>query len=175
MRIVNNLKLRSSPGLDRIDYRILSLLPIQYLTSLLDIFNSLLVEGSFPPSWSHSLVYLIPKNSPDKYRPISLTCCTLKLLENLILTRLDWWIENNHNLPLCQSGFRKDRSCQDNLSILSSEIYKGFASGQYTACVFLDIMGAFDNVIPSILVSDLVALGIPPKSACLFTTIYMFV
>lgn len=165
--IIKNLKTRSSPGLDKISYDLISLLPNSYHPLLLDIFNNLLEEGTFPESWHHSLVFLIPKNNSNKYRPISLTSCCLKLLEKLILSRLDWWIEKNHLLPKCQFGFRKNKSCQDNIAILTTEIYNGFISRQSTACVFLDIVGAFDNVIPNILLSDLIKLGLPPK-ICLF-------
>lgn len=165
--VINNLRIRSSPGLDMIDYQLISLLSPQYLRILLDILNSILDQGTFPSSWSHSLVFLIPKSSPNKFRPISLTSCTLKLLERLILSRLDWWVEKNHFLPPYQSSFRKNRSCQDNLGILFSEIYKGFAKGYVTICVFLDIAGAFDNVIPNLLIKDLIEMGIPPK-VCVF-------
>jgi len=33
----------------------------------------------------------------------------------------------------------------------------------YTTCLFLDIRSAFDNVLPNILIQDLIDLGIPPK------------
>jgi len=88
--VTRNLKTRSSPELDRIDNRMLSLLPEKYLTILLDLLNSIFDSGSFPCTWQHSLVFLIPKSSPGKLRPISLTSCLLKILERLILYRLSW-------------------------------------------------------------------------------------
>ncbi|CAL1687600.1 unnamed protein product [Lasius platythorax] len=126
----------------------ISLLQEEYLIILLNIFNSLLDADLFPPSWHHSLVFLIPKGPPGKYRPIFLTSCLLKILEKLILTRLNWWIESLELLPPFQFGFRKRRSC---LGILSTEIYNGFITRQSIACFFMDIQGAFDNVVPSIL------------------------
>lgn len=86
--VINNLKIRSSPVYARIDYQLISLLPP--LKILIDLFNNILDNGSFPSSWSHSLDFLIPKSSLNKYRPISLTSCCLKLLERLVLYRLDW-------------------------------------------------------------------------------------
>lgn len=87
--LIKSLKTRSSPGLDRIDYKMISILPDLYLPFLLDIFNGLFDEGAFPFSWHHSLVFLIPKNSPGKFRPISLTSCLLKLTKKLIHSRLE--------------------------------------------------------------------------------------
>lgn len=48
---------------------------------------------------------------------------------------------------------------------MGSEIHQGFIEKQLTACLFLDIQEAFDNVIPSILTSQLVELGLPPSCA----------
>ncbi|CAL1672326.1 unnamed protein product [Lasius platythorax] len=44
-----------------------------------------------------------------------------------------------------------------------AKIHSGFLDRQSTACLFLDIQGAFDNVVPAVLVSQLVELGIPAK------------
>lgn len=153
---------KSSPGLDQIDYTLLSNLPSDYYPLFLSILNNLFFTGYFPESWSHSLVYLIPKTTPGKFRPISLTSCCLKTLEKLILLRLDWWMEKYEKLPASQFGFRKYRSCQDNLAILTTEILTSFTRGTSTACLFLDLSNAFDDVIPFILISDLADLGLPP-------------
>jgi len=85
--IIKKFKIKSSPGLDQFDYHIISSLPSLYLDFLLSILNGLLDEGLFPQSWSQSLVFLIPKTVPGKFRPISLTSCFLKTLEKLILNR----------------------------------------------------------------------------------------
>lgn len=110
--IIKKLRIKSSPGLDQIDYSIISSLPTSYYNILLSILNELLDKGFFPDSWTHSFASLIPKNSPEKFRPISLTSCLLKILEKLILT-LDWWVESKDLLPNTQFGFRKRKSCHD--------------------------------------------------------------
>jgi len=153
---------KSSPGLDQIDYAILSNLPKEYYPILLSILNDLFLSGDFPETWSHSLVFFIPKAASKKFRPISLTSCCLKILEKLILLRLDWWVERFEKLQSSQFGFRKFRSCQDNLSILTTEIHTSFTRGTSTACLFLDLSNAFDDVIPSILISDLMDMGLSP-------------
>lgn len=160
--VVRSSRVRSSPGIDQINYNMISSLPVEYL-QILQIYNEILNKGLFPPSWHHSLVFLISKSTLGKYRPISLTSCLLKVLEKLILIRLNWWIESSGTLPSTQFGFRKKRSCSDNLGILATEIYNGFVSRQQTVCLFLDIREAFDNVIPNILISNLVGIGLSPK------------
>lgn len=116
-----------------------------------------------PSSWTHFLIYLISKSIPGKYRPISLTSCILKILERLISLRLDWWLEHYLKLPNSQFGFRKFRSCNDNLAILSTEINTSFLRKMATASLFLDFTSAFDNVIPQILVEKCEEIGLPFK------------
>jgi len=78
--VIRSLKIRSAPSLDRMDNRILSLLPGEYLMILLDILNHIFDSGFFSVSWQHFLVFLIPKSSPGKLWPISLTSCLLKII-----------------------------------------------------------------------------------------------
>lgn len=73
--IIKNLKVRSFPGIDGISYNIIHALPHSFQILLLQILNNIFNEGLFPESWHHSLVFFIPKNSPGKFRPISLTSC----------------------------------------------------------------------------------------------------
>lgn len=51
---------KSSPGIDQINYKMLSQLPSEYYSLLLSTLNSIFSSGSFPESWRHSLVYFIP-------------------------------------------------------------------------------------------------------------------
>jgi len=48
---IASCKLKSSPGLDRFDYRIISSLPQELKTLLLDIYNEMFANGLFPASW----------------------------------------------------------------------------------------------------------------------------
>ncbi|XP_011049768.1 PREDICTED: uncharacterized protein LOC105143270 [Acromyrmex echinatior] len=65
--------------------------------------------------------------------------------------------------------FVKEFSLRNGISQWSSlslnQMEKGaFINNALTICAFLDIEGAFDNMIPSILIEDLQRLGIPPKT-----------
>ncbi|XP_018364089.1 PREDICTED: RNA-directed DNA polymerase from mobile element jockey-like [Trachymyrmex cornetzi] len=160
-RAINVAKKRSAPGLDQIDHSIISSLPDEYITRLLELYNQILAQGVIPDSWKDSLVVLIPKTDGKSVRPISLLSCFAKLMEYMIYFRLRWFIESRPLLPQTQSGFRPTRSCIDNLVTLTSNIRTGFIRRSPTVAVFLDIAGAFDNVIPHILIRDLYEIGIP--------------
>jgi len=154
---VRSMKLKSAPGIDQIDYNIISSFPNEYLQLLLQLYNNVHLEGVFPTQWKQSLVVLILKPGTG-VRPILLLFCFFKNYGKnygKIYIRIQWFIESQHIIPDTQLGFRPDRSCIDSLVILTSDIYKGFINNSSTVNAFLDIKEAFDNVVPNILIQDL--------------------
>lgn len=161
--VIIRLNPRSSPGLDGISYRIIQNMPIYLHKLLVNIYNNILLTGTYPLAWRTVLVFLIPKSTPGKLRPISLTSCLLKIMEKVLATRLQWWTESNLIISSTQFGFRRGKSCFDNLALLTTEIQTGITLAQYTPCLFIDIKGAFDNLLPELLVHILRNLNIPER------------
>jgi len=151
----------SAPGLDRIDYTIIRSFPLTIRLVLLRIFNEIFEQGLFPHDWRTSLIVFVPKPSNEGLRPITLLSCLLKIFEKMVYRRMQWVAEPQFMLPEFQAGFRSFRSCADNLTILTNHIHLAFMNRSPLLAVFLDIAGAFDNVIPNILVQDLRLLGFP--------------
>jgi len=137
----------SAPGLDQIDYAVIRSFPSSILLILLRIFNEIYDRGLFPHAWRTSFVAFVPKSHGDGLRPISLMPCLLKILEKMVYRRLQWSVESHFLLPETQSGFRSSRSCIDNLTILTNSVQLAFTNKAPLIAVFLDIVGAFDNVI----------------------------
>lgn len=76
---------------------------------LLMIYNQLVESGLVPNEWYNCKVVPVPKpktTSTTKYRPICLLSCVRKLLEKIIHTRLEWWVEHYSRLSPTQFGFR---------------------------------------------------------------------
>jgi len=73
----------------------------------------------------------------------------------MLYRRMQWVVETRFFLPDFQSGFRNSRSCTDNLITLTNRINSAFLNNAPTFAVFLDIAGAFDSVIPQILIQNL--------------------
>jgi len=78
--VINNMNLKSAPGIDQIDYSVISSLPREYFKLLLSIYNKILYEGVFPDQWKY---LLIPKPGGN-FHPISLLSCFLKIIEKMI-------------------------------------------------------------------------------------------
>lgn len=162
--VLSNLKLRASPGLDNIDYKIISNLPDSARSFLLKLYNKIFTDQTISLEWSQYLVFFIPKDDEAlKFRPILLASCLFKIMERLIVNRLNWFVEYKEILPRSQFSFRRNKSCIDNLAILQSEILLVFKKDRALPAAFLDIKSAYDNVLPNILISKLIDLGVSPN------------
>jgi len=79
------------------------------------------------------------------YRPISLLPVLGKLLEKILLRRLERIVEDKKLLPNEQFGFRKGHDTVSQAIRLVEKIADGFSTAKDTAAVFLDVSRAFDS------------------------------
>lgn len=150
----------TAPGMDGIKFNLLKNLPDIAKKRLLNLFNLLLAQNIVPHEWRQVKVIAIqkpgkPASDHNSYRPIAMISCIRKLLEKMILRRLDQWVEENNLLSATQFGFRRGKGTTDCLALLSSDIQIAFAQKKQMASVFLDIKGAFDSVSIEVLYEEL--------------------
>ena len=141
----------TTPGADGIGASILKELPNTTCQILLVILNEIWKRGECPSQWKEAILTPIfkPGKDPSKpisYRPIALTATLCKVMERMITSRLDWFLEINGFINDNQSGFRKSRRTIDHLAYLESSIQMGFANRESTLTVFLDLEKAYDMV-----------------------------
>ncbi len=115
------------------------------------LFNHCLEKGVVPSQWSRSIIVPISKKAkptkyPNDYRGISLQSIILKTFCRILQTRLVDFLEENNLLSDEQNGYRRDRSCQDHLFVLSSVIENRRCLKQDTYACFIDFRKAFDSV-----------------------------
>lgn len=144
-------KKETSPGEDKLGYKILKHLPLKTQNIILKLINTSWRKKQLPQSWKSSIVIPIQKTGKNpsdssSYRPISLTSCLCKLMETMVKNRLEFHLAKNKVLNETQSGFRKGRSTYDHLTKLQHQIRKGISRREFTLAVFLDIEKAFDLV-----------------------------
>lgn len=156
-----NLRLTSAPGLDGIDYRVITELPREVQELMLILFNEIYTGGNFLAEWKRYAVFFIKKGDGERVRSISLAACLLKLLERLVNNRLVWWLEHFNLFPPTKFGFRKSKSCIDSLAQFNLDIRMAIEDGKQVAALFLDIRSAYDNVLLDILLQRLKEMGIP--------------
>ena len=115
----------TSSGPDQIIYPLLSHLPQSALHFLLFFFNLSWSTHTFTSTWKQSTIIPILKSeklsdSPSSYRPISLTSCTSKFFERMVLGQLTYFLEQQDILSPVQAGFRPGRSTVD--QVLLSQV-----------------------------------------------------
>ena len=86
------------------------------------------------------------RHSKTSYGPISLLSCLGKTMERIMNRRLQHHLEKNGLLSPSQSGFRKNRSTEDQMTLLTQDIENGFQQKMKTLAVFVDLTKAFDKV-----------------------------
>ena len=143
-------------------------LPETALVTLLHIFNGIWTTGVFPESWR--LAAIIPFQKPGKdhaeptnYRPIALTSCLCKTLERMINKRLVWYLESNKHITKFQSGFRAERSTNDNLVRLETFICHAFLKREHAVAVFFDLEKAYDTTWQYGILKDLHNFGLKER------------
>ena len=158
-------KYRKATGSDPISYTMIKRFPCKTKVVLLKYFNYLWSSGSLPSCWKEAQVSAIPKpgkpkKDPKSYRPIALTPHVSKVYERLVKNRLEYYLEKNNLLPKCQSGFRRGRSCIENLVKLSSHVKRAMMRRRPVLATFYDIKRAYDTVWHKKLLDKLLKIGI---------------
>ena len=102
-RIINDFKNGRAPGKSGINKVILINLPDTAIDRLADIFNLTISMGYFPVIYKNGIIILIPKPGKDarlpfNYRPITLLEVPGKILERLLNSRLQRFLEENNIL-----------------------------------------------------------------------------
>lgn len=149
---LHQLTRNTAPGPDKITYAMIRNMPDGKLTQLLDHINQAWRSGEIPHTWKEAHVTLIPKsgkppNTPANLRPISMTSCVGKVMEKMVLARLEWHLENNGHLPPTMVGFLKHVSTQDVAKRIHEDVYAQPSAAQLRTIVGVDIKKAFDNVL----------------------------
>ena len=112
-------------------------------------FSHCMSTPPLPKIWCRADVIAIlkPNKSADdakNYRLISFLCLPLKLLERLLLTRLEPVIDLQ--LPLLQAGFYRGRSTTDQVTHLTDDIEAGFEVRKKVGVVLADLTAVYDTV-----------------------------
>ena len=148
---IRQLKNKKAPGKDGISNEMTRHLGSLAEQKLLDIYNHSWNTGTFPTSWKEAIIIPILKKGKDRhsktsYRPINLLSCLGKTMERMVNRRLQHHLEKNGLLSPSQSGFRKNKSTEDQVTLLTQDIENGFQQRMKTLAVFVDLTKAFDKV-----------------------------
>lgn len=158
---IAQVKSRKSPGMDGITGEMLKsiwkVIP-EYLEAL---YGQCVREGYFPREWKIARVIVLLKSldkdrsNPRSYRGISLLPVFGKVLEKIMVQRLDERVGDN----VCpwQFGFKKGRSAEDAWAHVKCTVAS--STQKYVLGIFVDFKGAFDYLSWSSVEERLVEVG----------------
>ena len=128
-------------------------------TILTIIFNESITEGIFPTALKVAKVVPIHKGESifevSNYRPISLLPIFAKILEKLMFTRLNDFIQKQNIIYQNQFGCQKNKSTELAVHSIISNIVKSFEDKENVYCISLDFAMAFDTGDHKILLKKL--------------------
>lgn len=157
---------KKAPGPDGLNSRIIAAVHAVDPQRLRRLFNACLRTGRFPARWKQARLVLLKKGNkpadvPSSYRPLCLLNDVGKLLEYLLVRRLESHVAEKGNLSDAQYGFRRGRSTDDACNRLRDTAQR--AVNNYDACVAvsLDIKNAFNAIGWRHIMSALETWGVP--------------
>ncbi|CAC5420543.1 unnamed protein product [Mytilus coruscus] len=145
-KVVFNSKDGKSPGIDLLHNEVLKNNGV--ISVLHKLFQLCFETGKVPSIWGKAIIHPIPKVTQlDQrislnYRGISLLSVVAKCYSLVLNNRLQNILEENDLTVDEQNGFRKDRSCLDQVLTLNSVIQ----NRKSTFVTFVDLLKAFDFV-----------------------------
>ena len=169
-RAGGRLKANTAPGIDGLPNEILKEVIGAYPEILLEVFNSYLREGRFFADWKEQRLVLLRKgNKPlgdaSSYRPIRLLDTMGKLLEEMILQRLQGHMVHENGLSENQFGFRKGRSTVDVIQAvvdIATKARRGTGKRKgFCALISIGIRNAFNTARWNICIEAIVRKKVP--------------
>ena len=156
LRIIQSLDCKKATGLDSISVRTVKELGSYLAAPLADLFNSSFLQGIFPNHFKLGKISAVHKKGSrldiNNYRPVTVLPVLSKIIEKIMFTRLNNFL-NEKNLISCkQFGFRKGKSTNDAILNFLSTDFSDLESGK----------------IPIGTVSTLVGLSTLSTTTCLF-------
>jgi len=174
---IKELKNKKASGPDGICNEILKCKSVQLKMSLLHVFNTILLNGTYPKQWMFSIITPIhkngDKNNPENYRGIAVSDNTNKIFMKIIFNRMYNYMTNKGYWSKNQNGFMKGRRTEYNLFILHTIFQKYVKLGKgkiYT--VFVDFKKFFDSIDRDCLFYKLITYGITGKLYNVLKTAY---
>lgn len=149
MTAINSLNPKKAPGGDGLTADICRRAIGANQDTFLSLANSCLGLGYFPRSWKEAVVVILRKSGKDDYtkpkshRPIGLLPVMGKVLEKMVVARLNWHL--TPGIHPRQYGFMPQRSTEDALGALVGRLRQKLSEKKLVAVVSLDIEGAFDG------------------------------
>ena len=161
---LKSLRTDKSCGPDEVHPYLLKALADTMVKPLTKIYNISLQTGVVPAIWKEGVVTALfkkgSKQSPANYRPITLTSIICKILEKLIIEKLQKHLKANNLEKKQQHGFTPKKSTTTNLLEALNIWSEALSHGLPVDVIYLDFEKAFDKVPHERLILQLSRFGV---------------
>ncbi|XP_067411321.1 uncharacterized protein [Emydura macquarii macquarii] len=171
---IKKLKNNKAPGKDNLNAELFKTDPETAAGILEPLFRTVWTEACVPEDWTKGVIIKIPKKDTlsdcNNWRGITLLSIPSKILAKVIIGRLSTAV--NETLRKEQAGFRKGRSCTEQIFALRNIIEQSAEWQRQLHVNFIDFEKAFDSVDRDRLWQILRAYGIPHHMVELIRSFY---
>ena len=171
---LKKLKNHKSPGIDEISNEQLKYGAPGLLPWLRDLFEVVWKEENIPSDWRKGIITIIPKKGDlthcNNNRGITLRSTVSKLFQIILLSRLSTGLEKL--LRENQCGFRRNRSCIDQLYSLHRIIHNCIEFNIPMYINFIDFKAAFDSINRDFIWKAFEHYGLPNKYINMFKAFF---
>jgi hypothetical protein len=186
--VQNKLKLKTSPGKDKIPNEVYKFLFSRNKDEkvernfnkirqhILNVFNLLLQGYQLPDDWHIAHITCAFKGGnikePAHYRPIALLINLYKIFSGILTFRLSTYTETNQLICEAQAGSRPAHGVHELISALISIMNGAITTKSPLYILFIDIKKAYNSVPHWALFQRLEAIGCPQQFVTVIKNIY---
>ncbi|KAJ8397572.1 hypothetical protein AAFF_G00438480 [Aldrovandia affinis] len=173
-RAIKSLKNNKAPGLNKVSAELLKHGREVIVESLTHLFNLIWHSEDVPADWRSGVIVTLPKKGNlsdcNNWRGITLLCIPGKVFCSVLLQRLKTEVDNI--LREEQAGFRKGRSCSEQIFTLRNIIEQCLELQTTLIINYIDFKKAFDSVHRESLWQIVQLYGVPSKYVNIFRALY---
>lgn len=167
-KVIDKLKNKTSKDACGMSNKLLKMLKSYLAEPIAKITNLSFENGIFPTSLKLTKIIPIYKGGnpkePENYRPIAIVPTISKIIETVINNQLRDYLNNISFFCPNQYGFRKNRSTEDAVTNMVTDVQEALDHGKIASGIFIDLKKAFDTVNHKLLADKLFAAGIRGKT-----------
>jgi Reverse transcriptase (RNA-dependent DNA polymerase) len=172
-RILNDLDANKAKGFDEISVKTVKTVSSALAKPLASLINNIITTAVYPVELKRGVIRPIYKREgnatdTDNYRPITILPVINKVVETILLSRIENFLEENEFFDKNQFAFRRGSGTDLAITEFLHYVNEALDKNHVVAAVFLDVKKAYDCINHELLIRKLELAGIRGLALDLF-------